>query len=124
LALDLYFDDKNHYPATAEGIPSCAHQWGYYPNDVPWASLGTALSSYISSLPKDPGDGSKGMRYCSGDYAGIGGGGNRRYELVSSLESATGNGVAVLGGKATDVNNSPNLCSLAGGLAYCQVSTK
>lgn len=48
-ALELYYDDNDQYPATGSYTYTSSSSCGYN-----WCNLETALSSYLTSLPRDP----------------------------------------------------------------------
>lgn len=76
-ALELYYDDNNHYPAGG---------WFYSCNSS-WDTLQTALSKYISTLPKDPVNTSCAGPWNVGYYTYVyGSAGGNKYDLVTALE--------------------------------------
>jgi len=83
-ALSLYFDDNHHYPTTGNA-------W-YCSNNVPnWNAHHTALSPYMSSLPKDPRN-TAGYPWVTGQYAYCYGWGislSTDYDLTTQFEDTS-----------------------------------
>lgn len=88
-ALELYYNSNGQYPASA-GAASPNGGWSNS-NDSSWATLGTLLSPYLVSMPKDPlnqagwpGSGNYSYAFFSGGY----GCSQQWYMIVYKLETA------------------------------------
>jgi type II secretion system protein G len=92
-ALGLYYNDNGQYP-TSGGATSPNGAWTSS-DDNSWATLQSALSNYISKLPKDPKQDPAGWgngNYVYSYYADIGDAGctGSWYIIVYQLETANG----------------------------------
>ncbi|HVY67669.1 MAG TPA: type II secretion system protein [Patescibacteria group bacterium] len=92
-ALELYYADNNQYPASG-GATTPNNIWSNS-SDSSWNALQTALSAYVSKLPKDPSEnnnpaewGGSGYHY---SYFSYGYGCPQQwYMIVYQLETANG----------------------------------
>lgn len=85
LALEMYYDANNQYPSSVSG-------WTHSCNST-WDTLQTALSPYISKLPKDPINTSCNGPWITGFYTYAYGypqdGFPQKYDLTAALENTS-----------------------------------
>lgn len=82
-AIELYYDEYNHYPIVANWATSEATT---YDDTTKWNSLQTLLSKYIK-LPNDPHPvGTSGPWYAGNYHYAYGSGDGKTYDLVAQLE--------------------------------------
>ncbi len=92
-ALELYYNDNNQYPASG-GATSPNSGWSNSA-DSSWTTFATAMSQYMSNLPKDPSENNNpsqwaGSGYHYSYYSGGYGCPRQWYMLVFRLEKADG----------------------------------
>jgi prepilin-type N-terminal cleavage/methylation domain-containing protein len=92
-ALQLYYDTNNSYPASG-GAVSPNGGWSNS-NDSSWATLQTALSTYVARLPADPKQSTSGWPGSDGSnsyaFFSLGYGCSQQwYMFVYQLENASG----------------------------------